>query len=479
MFDSEFASASDDEVVAAIADGARAEAVAAARRLAAIAELVRRRVHDDDERAQWAFDPWDSAAAEVASALNVGHRRASGQMRIAVALRDRLPKIAALSLAGALSSRLVATITWLTQLVEDVQALALIDAALADNATDWGALSEEKLRQAVEVWVARYDPDALRRTQTAVRRRDLVVGNCDDDTDTTAIWGRLLPTDAAVLQQRVIAMAGGVCENDPRSAGERRADALGALAADNTRLACACGSPNCPAAGEQPKSNVVIRVIADQSAVDAATATVAAAAGQCTGEQKPTPALLLGHGVLPAPLLAEAIRNGATIKPIRLPSVEPEPGYRPSAELAEFVRMRDVFCRFPACDVSAERCDIDHARPWPWGPTHASNLNCKCRKHHLMKTFWTGIGGWGDVQLPDGTLIWTSPSGRKYTTKPGSPLFFPAWNTTTAQLAPPTTDPPPRASNRGLMMPRRQRTRAADQAARIKAERAQSHPPPI
>ena len=32
----------------------------------------------DDERSMWAFDPWDSAAAEVASAINVGHRRASG-----------------------------------------------------------------------------------------------------------------------------------------------------------------------------------------------------------------------------------------------------------------------------------------------------------------------------------------------------------------------------------------------------------------
>ena len=91
------------ELIAAIEDGARAEATAAARRLAAIAELVRRRVEDDDVRALWAFDPWDSAAAEVAAALNVGHRRASGQMRIAVALRDRLPTVAALHLKGALS----------------------------------------------------------------------------------------------------------------------------------------------------------------------------------------------------------------------------------------------------------------------------------------------------------------------------------------------------------------------------------------
>src|ERR1700759_1922653 len=103
MFDSEFAAASDEEGGAAIEDGVRAEAIAGARRLAAIAELTRRRVVDDDERALWAFDPWDSVAAEVAAAMGVGHRRASQEMRIAEALRDRLPAVAALYGKGALS----------------------------------------------------------------------------------------------------------------------------------------------------------------------------------------------------------------------------------------------------------------------------------------------------------------------------------------------------------------------------------------
>ena len=191
MFDCDLASVGDDELVAAIEAGARQEAIVGARRLAAIAELTKRRVDDDDERSMWAFDPWDSAAAEVASALNVGHRRASGQMRIALALRDRLPQIAALYRKGELSSRIVSTMTWLTQLVEDEQALAMIDDELADRATNWGRLSEDKLRQAIEGWVTRYDPAALRRTQTTTRGRDLTIGACDDETETTSVWGRL------------------------------------------------------------------------------------------------------------------------------------------------------------------------------------------------------------------------------------------------------------------------------------------------
>jgi hypothetical protein len=116
--------------------------------------------------------------------------------------------------------------------------------------------------------------------------------------------------------------------------------------------------------------------------------------------------------------------------------------------------------------VPAERCDIDHVVPWPYGPTHASNLNCKCRTHHLAKTFWDG---WRDEQLPDGTVIWTTPAGQRYTTVPGSRLFFPGWDTSTAEL-PPLAQPPP-GSDRSAKIPKRRRTRAAEEAARIKAER--------
>jgi len=468
MFDSEFSTADDATVVAAIEEGARAEAAAGARRLAAIAELARRRV-DDDERENWAFDGWDSAAAEVAAAMTVGHRRASAQMRIAVALRDRLPRVAALYMQGTLSSRVVSAITWRTQLVEDADALALIDAALAEGANKWGPLSENRLDQAIDGWILRYDPAAVRRSESSTRTRDFSIGDLDDPAETTSVWGRLLATDAAVLKRRVAQMVQGVCDNDPRPMGERRSDAVGAIAAGTFRLACQCGSKTCPAGDVPSSSNLVIRVLAEQSAVDAATASVNAATAVESTAVAPPAALIVGEGVVPTPLLAQLIRNGAKVRPITMPSDEPEPHYRPSAELAEFVRMRDLYCRAPGCDVPADRCDLDHTIPYPTGPTHASNIKCLCRTNHLMKTF----GGWHDVQLPDGTVIWISPSGRKYITKPGSRLFFDTWDTTTADLPPPSIVAP-KTGDRGLMMPRRRRTRAAEYAAWIKAERARN-----
>jgi len=82
--------ADDAQVVGAIEGWAGGEAAAAARRLAAIGELVARRcgvgeTDPDlvDERSRWACDPWDATAAEVAAALGISARRASSQMYLA------------------------------------------------------------------------------------------------------------------------------------------------------------------------------------------------------------------------------------------------------------------------------------------------------------------------------------------------------------------------------------------------------------
>ena len=124
VFDSMFAAVSDEVLVAAIEDGVRQEAMAGARRLAAIAELTRRRIEPDDPRDRLACDPWASVCGEVGAAMAIGMRRASGQMRIAEALREHLPRVAALYGKGALSTRMVSAITWGTRLVEGQQAWA-------------------------------------------------------------------------------------------------------------------------------------------------------------------------------------------------------------------------------------------------------------------------------------------------------------------------------------------------------------------
>ena len=259
-------------------------------------------------------------------------------------------------------------------------------------------------------------------------------------------------------------MVGSVCADDPRTIAERRADAMGVLGTAKN-LACGCGNAECPAG--QPAdtpANIVVNVVASDSTLPAASA---AEPRKCT----PPPAFVMGGGIMPAPLLAATLGR-ATVREIRHPGdAPPEPRYLASPVLANFVRCRDLTCRFPGCDKPAQYCDIDHTVPYPLGPTHASNLKCLCRHHHLLKTFWNGPAGWRDRQLPDGTVVWTAPTGHTYTTRPGSALLFPALCAPTGTLwtgQPPTVAP---AGNRGVMMPRRRHTRAQDQARRITAQR--------
>jgi hypothetical protein len=185
------------------------------------------------------------------------------------------------------------------------------------------------------------------------------------------------------------------------------------------------------------------------------------------------PGAVMGGQLLPGAVIRRAAL-GATIEVIVHPGqAPPEPRYTPSKKLADFVRCRDLTCRFPGCHAPATHCDVDHTIAWPYGPTQAANLKCLCRKHHLLKTFWGGATGWRDRQSPDGTIVWTAPDGRTHTTTPGSRLLFPELCAPTAHVAA-TTAPPP-AHTAGLTMPRRRRTRAQDRAYRITYERRRNH----
>jgi hypothetical protein len=295
-----FDSLPDAAVVAAITAGARAEAAAAARRLAAIAELVARRADGPTECAHWSCDYWDAVAAEVAAAEHISHAMASGQMYLALALRDRLPQVAALFADGAISARLASAMVWHTELIQDPEVPRLVDARLAQDAQHFGPLSVTKTAQAIDAIVDRHDPGALRRSRAGARGRQVVISPADRESGTASLWGSLFATDAAVLERRLSEMAHGVCDEDPRTLAQRRADALGALAAGAEHLACGCTNTDCPAGGDpDPRAAaVIIHVVADASTLDARPDP------HYSGERPPrpiTPEMTLAEALAPIP----------------------------------------------------------------------------------------------------------------------------------------------------------------------------------
>ena len=88
--------------------------------------------------------------------------------------------------------------------------------------------------------------------------------------------------------------------------------------------------------------------------------------------------------------------------------------YTPSRMLAHLIRARTARCSAPGCGAQAYFCDLDHAVPYPHGPTDECNLHPSCRRHHRCKQ----APGWKLRQPQPGIMRWTTPSGRTYITTP-------------------------------------------------------------
>jgi hypothetical protein len=140
--------------------------------------------------------------------LNVSTGMALYLTHRGLALRDRLPRVAALFESGLISDLLVRTIVWRTYLIEDPDAMANVDAALAEQVVTWGPLSAKKTEQAIDALVERFDPGALRRIRDSSQHRDVTFGSPSGEAGCTSMWARLLTGDAKVLEQKVNQIAG-------------------------------------------------------------------------------------------------------------------------------------------------------------------------------------------------------------------------------------------------------------------------------
>ncbi|GAB3264625.1 hypothetical protein GCM10027425_29650 [Alteromonas gracilis] len=91
----------------------------------------------------------------------------------------------------------------------------------------------------------------------------------------------------------------------------------------------------------------------------------------------------------------------------------------PPPAMRQVVILRDAECAFPHCHRSSRHADLDHIEPWvdpddggPPGQTHPDNLAPLCRRHHRFKTH----SDWTYRRAPDGSFVWTSPTGLEITT---------------------------------------------------------------
>jgi hypothetical protein len=244
-----------------------------------------------------------------------------------------------------------------------------------------------QLRRIVDRAVIAADPTAADARHDRERlARDVTIRPADDGM---SILQAYLCAEEAAAALHVLKRSAAEAD-DPRTPGQRRADAF---------MALITGAKPGPISTPVGTSLVHLVVSADTLA------------GRTN-----TPAELIGYGPI-APELARRLAADGTWQRIL---TDPLTGdildvgrrrYRPPAALTDYVRARDQVCTFPTCAQPAIDCDLDHSTAYrDGGETAADNLTVKCRRHHLLKHH----AGWTTIQQADGTVTWISPTGHRY-----------------------------------------------------------------
>jgi hypothetical protein len=328
-------------------------------------------------------------AEEVACALHMAPPTVEGKLATAVELIERLPGTFTLLAAGEISAMHALSVADVSAGLSDAQ-LAAVEARVLSRAADQ-TLTEFRrcLRRAVKIVDARR---AEERHVAAVAQRR--VGMFPGEDGMATIWAQLPADGARIVMAGLNRYATPTGSADTRTADQRRADALVELG---------LAALNDPRVSGEVKPAVAI--------------TVGLATLLGDNDQ---PGELSGYGPIPASM---ARRIAADPSGTWRRLVTDDTGrlldyasttYRPPADVARHVRLRDQKCVAPGCGHRADRCELDHRVPFPVGGTNADNLQPLCKRHHIMKH----RSRWRLGKLPDGVYEWTTPTGHRYRYKP-------------------------------------------------------------
>src|SRR6478736_4119767 len=469
--DDRYEGACDDEVAGAIAAWDRVEAYVAARKLAAMAEFMRRRQRPGSPLEGPARMPevWDeSAAAEVAGVLAESRSAADAVLGLAYDLEMKLPGTKAAFYDGVLRQSKVAIIARATSVLDPAEACAAEQLVLSRA----GRLTPGALRAAIARAVMEVAPKKAKKRREAAAK-DARVERWAEDSGNAALAGHELPPDEVLAaDQRITAWAREL----KKSGLEGDMDVLRArafldllLGKDSRARQDGAGPTAGPAAGAAPggfAGRVTLTVplanvtrLADRPGEISGIGPVdpwlardlanAAAANPkttwcitVTDEQGHA----VGHGCArPEPKShRKRARDGpgfsftATDDPwtwrLCIPGARPDllvrfdpidtrecdhrfeaKGHDPGVRLRHLTQVRHATCTGPGCRRPAAQCDFEHNIPYEaGGRTCLCNGGPKCRRDHRLKQ----DPRWKVDQLPDGTFRWTTPTGRQYTTEP-------------------------------------------------------------
>jgi hypothetical protein len=409
---------SSHDLVEAIAGWERLASWVQARQVEVIAEFARRRPGpyspDSSGRTVSEF-----AADEIAARLAITRRAADLKLSVAIELAERLPGAQRALGEGRIDLTKAKAIIEHTTHLAEAEDRRLVEEKVLARA---GSQTAPELRRSLARAVHAVDPAAtVKRRARATAGRFLQMHPLPDAM--AEIHAVLPAEDAVTVFTAVDAIARSADPKDPRAIEARRADALVDVCRNVLTVACTPERSAHRGVVSDPGSSVVgtsrsrRRNPRHRRGGPHIQVTVAATTLLGVDEQ---PGELAGYGPIPADV-ARQIANHADATWRRL-LTDPVSGvlldygttvYRPPPPLARHVRARDQVCAFPGCRQPAQRCDLDHRKPFPHGSTCAANLGPLCRHHHRAKT----EGGWSWRRDDDGVLTWSAPTGHQYVTQ--------------------------------------------------------------
>jgi len=337
---------------------------------------------------------------EVALGCSLSSYSAAKDVAVARALASLFPTFRVALGAGEVSERHCAVLVDRTSSVNDREALALIEAKALPKAR---RMHPGQFRGEVDTLVARFDPDAESRVRRARAERSVFVSPLPDGmaflgfTHTAPVVHAVydaITADAKALQMHRGGTAAVRDGDEDATVGACRADALAA------RVLGERGEDGSVTFDPVEHVDVVVNVVMDLETLRGEVDNAALVDG--------TP--------LPAGLAREMVEGASWWR--RLVS-DPVTGhlldygrrtYLPEP-LRRYVLARDAQCRRPGCTNRAmSRLQMDHATPFPDGPSDSANCGALCVRCHQLKT-----AGHADIEdsRPDGSMTWATAFGQR------------------------------------------------------------------
>ncbi|PZS32757.1 MAG: hypothetical protein DLM58_09180, partial [Pseudonocardiales bacterium] len=170
----------------------------------------------------------DWVREEVACALKLSFNTAASRLQLAKELTGRLPATLELQHRGQISTHHSRSLAEATMSLDDTATTKVEEAVLAKAPEQTLASFRRSLRRAV----LKAAPQSAEERHTKGMAERRVVRMPADETGMSGIWMLLPDAGATVLMSAIDALARRVTKADPRTADQRRADAIIQLAID-------------------------------------------------------------------------------------------------------------------------------------------------------------------------------------------------------------------------------------------------------